>query len=83
MTDHFCASCNRLRLTADGKMKNCLFSKGELDILTSLRQGKDIEGLIRSCLLQKHFKHGGIQNIQKIQEGGAELSERSMILIGG
>ena len=83
VTDHFCASCNRLRLTADGKIKNCLFSNGELDLLTSLRQGEDIEVLIRSCLLQKHFKHGGIKNIQQVQKEGLELSKRSMILIGG
>lgn len=83
ITDHFCESCNRLRLTADGKMKNCLFSKGEMDLLTPLRKGEDIMGLIRNCLMQKHYKHGGIENIQKVQKGGTELSGRSMILIGG
>ncbi|HIA36707.1 MAG TPA: GTP 3',8-cyclase MoaA [Flavobacteriales bacterium] len=83
MTDHFCQSCNRLRLTADGKMKNCLFSKGEVDILTPLRKGEDIEGLIRSCLHQKQYKHGGIQNILKVKKNDSKLSKRSMILIGG
>jgi cyclic pyranopterin phosphate synthase len=83
MTDHFCQSCNRLRLTADGKMKNCLFSKGEVDILTPLRKGEDIEGLIRSCLHHKQYKHGGIQNILKVKKDDSKLSKRSMILIGG
>jgi len=83
VTDHFCKNCNRLRLTADGKMKNCLFSKGEIDLLTPLRNGENIKGLVRQCLQQKHYKHGGIQNIKKVQRKDSNLSDRSMILIGG
>src|SRR5690606_2110397 len=41
MTQPFCAGCNRMRLTADGKMKNCLFSTYETDLLTALRKGED------------------------------------------
>ncbi|MBM3425915.1 MAG: GTP 3',8-cyclase MoaA, partial [Bacteroidetes bacterium] len=40
MSEHFCGSCNRLRLTADGKIKNCLFGKEELDLLGALRRGE-------------------------------------------
>ena len=83
VTDHFCGSCNRLRLTADGKMKNCLFSKGEADLLGTLRKGEDIVPIVQKCLLNKHFKHGGIKDIERVEENGAELSDRSMILIGG
>lgn len=83
VTDHFCGSCNRLRLTADGKMKNCLFSKGEADLLGTLRKGEDIVPIVQKCLLNKHFKHGGIKDIERVEEKGAELSNRSMILIGG
>jgi len=64
-------------------MKNCLFSKGEIDLLTPLRNGENIKGLVRQCLQQKHYKHGGIQNIKKVQRKDSNLSDRSMILIGG
>ena len=40
MSAPFCSTCNRMRLTADGKMKNCLFSKEETDLLTAFRNGK-------------------------------------------
>ena len=42
---HFCGSCNRLRLTADGKLRTCLFSEEEIDIKRSLRTGASIEEL--------------------------------------
>ncbi len=83
VTDHFCGNCNRLRLTADGKMKNCLFSKGEMDLLSPLREGKEIEGLIRANLFEKHYKHGGINDILNGNIDNSKFSDRSMILIGG
>src|SRR3546814_14721102 len=46
MTAPFCSDCNRMRLTADGKLKNCLFSKGETDLLSALRNGDDVLPLI-------------------------------------
>ncbi|MCX6187045.1 MAG: GTP 3',8-cyclase MoaA, partial [Bacteroidetes bacterium] len=46
MSEPFCGDCNRMRLTADGKLKNCLFSKGEIDLLTPLRNDEDINQLI-------------------------------------
>jgi len=83
MTDNFCASCNRLRLTANGKMKNCLFSKGEADLLTSFRKGEDIEPIIRQCIQKKKAVHGGIENIQHLSDADRDIKNRSMILIGG
>jgi len=83
VSEHFCGNCNRLRLTTDGKMKNCLFSKGEQDLLTPYRNGEDITAMIGSCMRKKHFKHGGISNIQEIIKDDERLSARSMILIGG
>src|SRR4051812_27989242 len=53
MTSPFCGTCNRMRLTADGKMKNCLFSKDEMDLLTAFRHGQDIEMLIRESINNK------------------------------
>ena len=46
VTNPFCSTCNRIRLTADGKLKNCLFSNSETDLLHNLRTGKSIEPLI-------------------------------------
>lgn len=76
MSEPFCGDCNRIRLTADGKLKNCLFSKGEIDILSPLRKGEDVKQLIISSIQNKHEKWGGQQLF--------ELTEnRSMIAIGG
>ncbi len=57
MSDHFCAECNRLRLTADGRLKNCLFSNDELDVRPAVR-ARDREGVlegIRQSLSCKTF----------------------------
>ncbi len=43
MTAPFCEGCSRIRLTADGKMKNCLFSGEETDLLTTLRGNGDVK----------------------------------------
>jgi len=72
----FCGDCNRLRLTADGKMKNCLFSKGEIDLLLHHRNGLDIRELIHNSLRNKKAKTGG-------QDFSLPTENRSMIAIGG
>ena len=59
MSAPFCAGCNRMRLTADGKIKNCLFSKTETDLLTPFRKGEDILPLIHQSILAKAKKLGG------------------------
>ncbi len=83
MTSPFCGGCNRLRLTADGKLKNCLFSRGETDLLTTFRQGKDIRPLIHANIELKEKELGGQfdSSLQKIETMGIE--NRSMITIGG
>ena len=53
MTAPFCSTCNRMRLTADGKLKNCLFSVGETDLLTAHRAGNDILPLIKASIWAK------------------------------
>ena len=83
MTDPFCDTCNRLRLTSDGKMKNCLFSKGEADILAALRNGEDLVPIIQQCVWQKKAARGG-QMMGDLANISAETIEnRSMISIGG
>lgn len=83
MSNHFCAGCNRMRLTADGKMKNCLFSKSEVDLLGALRAGQEIEPLIQFCLDLKEEALGGqlLPDYESID--AATLQNRSMIAIGG
>lgn len=82
MTEPFCSGCNRLRLTSDGKMRNCLFAKSETDLLAVLRSGKNMEEFIRENLNQKYFKLGGNTDPDwGINETGSE--KRTMMGIGG
>lgn len=83
MSNNFCSTCNRIRLTADGKLKNCLFSSSETDLLTAYRQGLDILPLIEKNIRSKKKELGGqfTQDFEKID--ATELSNRSMITIGG
>jgi cyclic pyranopterin phosphate synthase len=83
MTDAFCSTCNRIRLTADGKIKNCLFAKEETDLLTALRNGQDAETLIRQNILRKHAAHGGQFSSAMEHVQAEQLHNRSMIAIGG
>ena len=61
VTKPFCSSCDRLRLTADGQLRNCLFSLEESDLRTSLRQNRSEEDLklqIKACVKGKKAGHG-------------------------
>ncbi len=63
VSSHFCPSCNRLRLTADGKLKPCLFSRDEDDLRTILRSGKSdgaVLEAIKACLARKPRDHGDL-----------------------
>lgn len=83
MTKPFCDSCNRMRLTADGKLKNCLFSKGETDLLTPFRKGENILPLIIENIKGKAKELGGqfTSNLKTIE--AQLIDNRSMIAIGG
>ena len=83
VTNPFCDSCNRIRLTANGKLKNCLFSDGEEDVLTPLRQGIDIEPIIHRNVMSKKKIRNGLETIESFQEQDAHSKNRSMIAIGG
>lgn len=83
MSSPFCSDCNRLRLTADGKMKNCLFSKSETDLLQPFRDGQDIVPLIFQSVRDKKKALGG-QFTDHFEELQASVIEnRTMITIGG
>jgi cyclic pyranopterin phosphate synthase len=72
-----------LRLTADGKLKNCLFSKNETDLLTAYRLGEPIEPLIREALYQKEAALGGQLSTDYQTIHPDDLRNRPMISIGG
>ena len=60
LTHHFCGSCNRLRLTSDGKLRPCLFSETEIDLKSALRCGasdREIERLLRLAIEIKPDRH--------------------------
>ncbi|MDO9355182.1 MAG: GTP 3',8-cyclase MoaA [Solirubrobacteraceae bacterium] len=79
VTEPFCASCDRLRLTADGQLRSCLFSHDETDLRTALRAGAsadELEALIRGAVWAKPQGHG-------MNEPGFEPPDRPMSAIGG
>ncbi|GGD11583.1 GTP 3',8-cyclase MoaA [Hyunsoonleella pacifica] len=83
VTNPFCDSCNRLRLTANGQLKNCLFSATESDLLTALRAGKSIEPIVQKAVQAKFKVRGGMNTLEKLQKPDLHSKNRSMITIGG
>ncbi|KAA3620272.1 MAG: GTP 3',8-cyclase MoaA [Flavobacterium sp.] len=83
VTNPFCDSCNRIRLTANGRIKNCLFSASETDLLTLLRAGEAIEPIIQKTMLAKFKVRGGMDTLEKLQQPELHGKNRSMITIGG
>ena len=79
VTQPFCSACNRIRLTADGKLRTCLFSLREHDLLGALRAGAsddELAGLLRAAVSTKELKH-------HIGDGTFVKPERTMSRIGG
>ncbi|WP_284651883.1 GTP 3',8-cyclase MoaA [Flavobacterium terrisoli] len=83
VTNPFCSTCNRIRLTADGKLKNCLFSNSETSLLETLRAGNSILPLIQQNLLSKKAVRAGMDDDLKFQNPELFSQNRSMIAIGG
>ncbi len=79
VSEPFCADCNRIRLTADGRLRTCLFSLVETDLRTPLREGAgehELERIIRDAVWRKELKH-------HVGEPGFIQPARSMSAIGG
>ena len=72
MTHTYCASCNRVRLTADGRLRTCLFGDHEVDIKSSLRAGLPLGPIFREALSDKPLEH---QLLQMRTGGLRALSE--------
>lgn len=83
VSNPFCDSCNRLRLTANGRLKNCLFSGGETDLLSALRKGEDVRSLILQNVQTKAKERGGWEHFEDLSHPDNHYQNRSMILIGG
>ncbi len=79
VSEPFCADCNRIRLTAEGKLRTCLFSINETDLRGPIRDGAsddDLEEIIRAAVWRKELKH-------RVNEPGFIQPARSMSAIGG
>jgi molybdenum cofactor biosynthesis protein A len=81
VTNPFCDTCNRIRLTADGKIKNCLFSQSETDLLTAFRKGEDIRIVIEKEILSKKYSRSGLDMDDPLSV--VQHKNRAMISIGG
>ena len=79
VSEPFCGDCNRIRLTADGRLRTCLFSLNETDLRSPIRDGADdgeLERIIRDAVWRKELKH-------HVGEPGFIQPARSMSAIGG
>ncbi|KHJ39405.1 cyclic pyranopterin monophosphate synthase [Pedobacter glucosidilyticus] len=83
VSNPFCSTCNRIRLTADGKLKNCLFSDTEDALLGALRKGESIIPIIEKNIKSKFSVRGGMQEDAEFQNPSLFSKNRSMIKIGG
>lgn len=81
VTNPFCDTCNRIRLTADGKIKNCLFSQSETDLLTNYRKNRDLKPIIFDAIMSKEKSRGGANEFN--DEFLKSMTNRSMTTIGG
>ncbi len=82
VTNPFCDGCNRIRLTANGHIKNCLFSSKESDLLTPLRSGQSILPIIQKTIRSKQKIRNGMDTLDKFKQSDNH-NNRSMITIGG
>ena len=83
ITNPFCDGCNRIRLTANGKIKNCLFSNSETDLLTAYRNGESITNLISESIKNKKKVRAGMVTVSEMDDPALHFDNRSMIAIGG
>ena len=79
MSHQFCAECNRIRLTADGKLRGCLYEKQEVDLKEALKRGAtddELRELFLQAIKSKPARHN-------MNSGWGQLNTRKMYQIGG
>lgn len=80
MSNHFCGECNRIRMTADGKLRGCLYDKREIDLKKAMASGasdEELELLFRKAITNKPKQHHMMNN------GWGNENKRKMFQIGG
>uniref|UniRef100_A0A8D1V2R1 Molybdenum cofactor biosynthesis protein 1 n=1 Tax=Sus scrofa TaxID=9823 RepID=A0A8D1V2R1_PIG len=83
MSEHFCGTCNRLRITADGNLKVCLFGNSEVSLRDHLRAGASEEEVLRiigAAVGRKKRQHAGMFNISQMKNRPMILIEFSLML---
>lgn len=83
MSEHFCGTCNRLRITADGQLKACLFGSAEVSLRDAMRDGvsdEDLSLIVNAAVRKKKFALGGHGSAEGIKKAN---DNRPMTLIGG
>ena len=83
VSNPFCDGCNRIRLTANGSIKNCLFSMSETNLLEPLRNDQPIAPIIQNVLLKKKAVRAGMDDAHSFENPSNHTRNRSMITIGG
>lgn len=84
MTDAFCGGCNRIRMTADGELRNCLFGEEGWSIRDALRGGADnaeLAAIVSEAIWAKHARLGGKRNMYELKE--SDTLNRPMMTLGG
>lgn len=79
MSNHFCSECNRLRMTADGKLRGCLYDKREIDLKTAIQSGvsdEELKQLFKKAIEIKPERH-------HMSDGWGNENKRKMYQIGG
>jgi GTP 3',8-cyclase len=79
----FCSNCNRIRVTADGKLKTCLFGLKEYDLKSYLNDSNALKQFIIQSLSEKQFSYGGLSPMTKNTHTSLYNKNRSMTAIGG
>ncbi|KAF4702474.1 Molybdenum cofactor synthesis protein 1, partial [Perkinsus olseni] len=83
MTDQFCSGCNRIRVSADGLLYNCLFASADsgVSLRDAIREGRPLRPLLEESLGRKFWALGGRADMYELGERAHEL--RNMMKIGG
>ncbi len=83
VSDPFCGDCNRIRITADGKLKNCLFSERETDLRSLIDSPERFHAAVRQSIQKKAYSYGGKIPMQNKLSESEYNQNRTMTAIGG
>lgn len=81
VSNPFCDTCNRIRITSDGKIRSCLFGMSEINLIQAIWEGKELSEILNQSLSQKSFQHGNKKLFKHNDKD--EEQNRGMYAIGG